>query len=66
VRRMIRERTGLSQGDIALPLGVSRAAISHWERGEREPRGARLDAYLALLERLQQEIFIVDHSGRTT
>jgi DNA-binding transcriptional regulator YiaG len=55
-RRGIRTAAGVTQADIAAPLGVTRAAVSRWELGEREPRGALLEAYLSLLERLRREI----------
>ena len=50
--RFLRERSGLSQGDVAAALGVSLAAVSSWERGSREPRPAHRAAYLALLDKL--------------
>lgn len=32
-----RERLGLKQEDLAEVLGIGRSALSHYERGEREP-----------------------------
>jgi DNA-binding transcriptional regulator YiaG len=52
VRRMLRERAGVSQGELALALHVSPAAISRWEAGSRHPRGKRADEYGAALDRL--------------
>ena len=52
-RRAIRQSGGLSQGDLAVDLGVTRAAVSRWETGDRTPRGDLLVAYAELLERLR-------------
>lgn len=47
--RQLRERLGLSQGEIATKLGVdNRASISGYERGEREPPLPVLLAYARL------------------
>ena len=54
-RRHIREEAGLSQADMAKGLGVTRATISRWERGDRTPSAARLVAYETLLARLARE-----------
>lgn len=35
--RMVREQRKLSQKELAQRLGVSPAAISHWETGRRIP-----------------------------
>lgn len=55
-RRLIRERAGLSQADLAAVLGVSEAAISRWEAGLRFPRRPALDAYAQVLARLAEEL----------
>jgi transcriptional regulator with XRE-family HTH domain len=53
LRRLLRERAGLSQQQVADALGVSRPAVTRWENGIREPRGTtRRLAYLSLLDRL--------------
>lgn len=36
----IRERAGLSQGEIARTLGVSAAAVSRWESGKLRSSGS--------------------------
>jgi len=46
-RRALREAAGLSGADVARAMGVTRQAVSNWERGRRAPRGQNLDAYLA-------------------
>jgi transcriptional regulator with XRE-family HTH domain len=55
VRQEIRRALGLSQLDLAAALGVSRVSISRYETGHRTPRGALLDRYLDVLDRLTQE-----------
>ncbi len=37
-----RRREGLTQLNLARALGVTVAAIGHWEKGLREPKGASL------------------------
>jgi DNA-binding transcriptional regulator YiaG len=53
LRRLIRERAGLTQAALARALGVNRAVLSRWENGERTPRDPR--GYLDVLERLERE-----------
>lgn len=36
----VRIQCGLSQGEFAALLGVSRRAIEQWEQGRRQPSGA--------------------------
>lgn len=44
--RLIRDRAGLSQGEMAKALGVKdRSSVSGYERGEREPPLPTLLAY---------------------
>lgn len=52
LRRALRESAGLSQGDLATALGVTRSAVSRWEAGQREPRGVMVADYLKLLDRV--------------
>jgi transcriptional regulator with XRE-family HTH domain len=52
LRRHIREQAGLTQQDVAEYLGVTRAAVTRYETGTREPRGQTRDAYQVLLQRL--------------
>jgi transcriptional regulator with XRE-family HTH domain len=35
--RELRQRLGLSQAEVAVRAGCTRAAISHWERGRQWP-----------------------------
>ncbi len=55
VRRLIREQAGLSQLDLAAYLGVSRPSVTRYENGRRTPRGALLERYRDLLDRLTRE-----------
>jgi transcriptional regulator with XRE-family HTH domain len=52
LRRLLRERAGLSQAALARALGVHRAVLSRWETGERTPRDGR--GYLDALARLER------------
>jgi HTH-type transcriptional regulator/antitoxin MqsA len=54
MRRALRITAGLSQEHLANELGVSRAAISRWETGDRSPRGQNRVAYAAALRELQE------------
>ncbi len=45
-----RNALGLTQGQLAAKLGVSRPAVNQWESGAREPRG--VDALVRLAEAL--------------
>jgi DNA-binding transcriptional regulator YiaG len=56
VCRAIREAARVSQADVAATLGVARETVYRWESGIREPRGVRLQKYVALLEMMQREI----------
>lgn len=53
VRRALREAAGLSQQEIADAVGVTRAAIGHWETGTRTPRGVLLDRYVDAIRALR-------------
>ena len=35
--RRLREERGISQQELAQPLGVTQGAVSHWENGVRKP-----------------------------
>lgn len=55
-RRKIRETAGLSQQELAAAMGVSRQAVTFWERGERTPRGQYLDRYVEALRALKDAV----------
>lgn len=50
MRRALRVTAGLSAAELAASLGVTRQAVSKWERGERHPRGQHLVAYVNALD----------------
>lgn len=49
VRRALRKAAGVSLGDVASAIGVTRQAVGLWEAGARTPRGANLDLYVEVL-----------------
>lgn len=52
-RQEIRRGAGLSQSELARIVGVSTAAIGHWETGRRSiPRGPLLERYVEALRAL--------------
>lgn len=48
----IRKRAGLTQEQLAALVQVARPSISRWETGTRQPQGAALDRYQAVLSKL--------------
>jgi len=40
--KAVRTKTGLTQEEFAARFGFSTAALRHWERGDRTPRGPSL------------------------
>jgi transcriptional regulator with XRE-family HTH domain len=54
IRRALREAAGLSQQDVAEVCGVTRAAVSRWESGERNVDAEHVVEYVALLELLRR------------
>jgi len=46
----LRQRMGLTQEQFAARFGFSVATLRHWERGDRNPRGAAL-VLLNVIER---------------
>ncbi|MGW2584520.1 helix-turn-helix domain-containing protein [Streptomyces virginiae] len=53
-RRELRKATGLTQQELADAVGVTRAAVSHWEKGVRTPRGELLDRYVDALVAMKE------------
>jgi len=56
IRRLLRERAGLTQAELAAAIGVSRVAVSRYETGQRRPRGRLALYYAAALDRLMTEV----------
>jgi transcriptional regulator with XRE-family HTH domain len=55
LRRLLRERAGLTQGQLASAVGVSRPSVTRWESGIRSPRAPARARYVEVLERLAAE-----------
>lgn len=49
VIRELRQKKGLNQEDVAQALGISRSAVSHWERGKWKPKRDELPPLAKLL-----------------
>ena len=54
-RRAVRERSVLTQHDIADAVGVTASTVSRWESGTRTPRGDTGLAYAELLNALMRQ-----------
>jgi DNA-binding transcriptional regulator YiaG len=54
IRQAIRRQADVPQDRMARELGVHRVTFLRWERGDRSPRGAHLDAYARLLRELDE------------
>ena len=54
LRRVLRQRAGLSQQEIADSLGVNRVSVTRYENGQRTPRGQLGVDYAQLLDRLAE------------
>ena len=54
--RLVRERAGLSQTEMAKLVGVDPSAVCRWEAGLRVPRAEMLERYTAIVERLSREL----------
>jgi transcriptional regulator with XRE-family HTH domain len=53
--RMLRQRAGVTQQEVADLLGVTAPEVSRWENGQRRPGGTVRDRYEQLLGRLARE-----------
>ena len=56
LRRALRLEAGLSLREVAVAVGVSRQAVSHWEMGERSPRSPHLERYVTVLTALREVV----------
>lgn len=52
--RELRERSPLSQGNIATDCHVTQSAVARWEANERRPRGQAALAYHKVLSQLAE------------
>ncbi len=53
-----RDRIGMTIKELAEAARVSRDTLSDWERGKRNPQSETVDAVLATLDRLEEEMGI--------
>jgi transcriptional regulator with XRE-family HTH domain len=60
--RNVRTTAGLSQSEVGQAVGVTAAAVSRWERGERLPRSVAAIRYARLLHALTKASYPVDSS----
>jgi len=49
--KMVREKMGLSQEDLARSLGVSFASINRWENGKTRPNKLAKTVFIAFCEK---------------
>ena len=59
--KAIRARTGLSQSEFALLMGVSVKTLQNWEQARRQPRGPAA-ALLRIVEREPEMVVRALHS----
>lgn len=52
--REVRERSRLSQAEVAEAVGVTQPTVAGWEAGRKMPHGERAARYADLLARLEQ------------
>lgn len=52
----IRKKAGLTQEDLGEVLGVSAMSIHYWETGKRLPKPEHAEAYLEVLEALEEQL----------
>ena len=53
--RLIRQRSGVSQAELARAIGATPGAVCHWESGSRIPHGILALRLLATLVALGEE-----------
>ncbi len=55
-RRGLRKEAQLSLEEVAFRIGVTRSAVSRWERGLRDPKGENRRRYSELLAELEEVV----------
>lgn len=55
-RAELRKGAHLRLLDIAEVVGVSITTVSYWEKGRSEPSGTNRDAYLGILQTLEEAV----------
>jgi DNA-binding transcriptional regulator YiaG len=62
--RLARSRCGISQATVARALGVTKAAVNHWESGHRKtPSGKAGEAYCRVIAGLARHLEIPEGDG---
>ncbi|MER7927028.1 helix-turn-helix transcriptional regulator [Streptomyces sp. NPDC096057] len=51
--RALRIASGITQGELATAIGVTRQAVTQYESGTRRPQGRTLDAYAEAIQTLR-------------
>lgn len=55
--RILRERKGLSQQNVADQMGITQQAVAKWEAGTCYPRGKTLDKLASILSCTIDELY---------
>lgn len=50
--KAIRQKSGLTQAEVAEAIGVTPGAVKHYEAGRRRPRGENLARYSEAVEEM--------------
>ena len=50
--KAIRQKSGLTQAEVAEAIGVTAGAVKHYEAGRRQPRGENLTKYSEAVEEM--------------
>lgn len=62
-RKRLRVAWGLSQGQVAEALGVTRGSVSGWEAGRWEPAGETRAQYIYLLNSIAERLSAQQQEG---
>ena len=63
--RSLREKSGLTQDDVAAELHITRQTISSWENGRTQPNYVFLQAYANALS-VELAALFVDNTEKST
>lgn len=55
--RMLREKKGISQAQLAAVLGVDRSAVAKWESSDAAPRADKVPAICKALDCTPNDLF---------
>lgn len=64
--KSLRERQGLSQGELAARMGVDKAAVCRWESGKASPRTERLPELARILDCTIDDLYGRGPSGQNS